>query len=188
MESSEKEVRFTNRITSQQLDPYERKRRIAAKQQERLQMGTVPQGAAIIRSKKESRMQLEMERNLNPGAYIDASARQFEVEQATKRGIGFSKNDPLFMRAAEVSEEGHHRFSNNLTRYLSKLRFNWLKEGFMRMMNNQKLKGRVRIAYYVVPVTFSIAIASANYLQQSFLVYLKYQAMVDSFSKRSNTQ
>lgn len=73
-------MKFTNRITTQQLDPYERKRRIATKQQEKLQMGAVPYGAAIIRSKKESRMQLEMERNMNPGAYMDASARQFELE------------------------------------------------------------------------------------------------------------
>jgi hypothetical protein len=73
----EKEVKFTNRITTQQLDPYERKRRLAVKQQER-ELGTQPIGASIIRSKKESRLALELERNnMNPSVYLQASEQQY---------------------------------------------------------------------------------------------------------------
>ena len=77
-----------------------------------------------------------MDRNINPSIYLDASERQFMQEQQTKSGIGFVKNDPIFKNSVEVSVNGHHRFSNVYTRYLSTLRFGYLKDGFLRLLKS----------------------------------------------------
>jgi hypothetical protein len=53
------------------------------------------------------------------------------------------------------------------------------------MMGSETVRRRVRISYFVVPILFSVACASANYIQQSFLIYLKYQAMVDAFAAKN---
>jgi len=40
---------------------------------------------------------------------------------------------------------------------------------------------KVQIAIYAVPAVVSFGLAVSNYLQQSFGIYLKYQALVDSY-------
>ena len=37
---------------------------------------------------------------------------------------------------------------------------------------------------YTVPAVFAVLLATSNYMQQAFGVYLKYQAMVDSYYMR----
>jgi hypothetical protein len=53
------------------------------------------------------------------------------------------------------------------------------------MLASQKVNNRVKIAYYLVPVTMALGAATMNLVKQSFVVYLKYQAMVDVYQIKS---
>ena len=48
-------------------------------------------------------------------------------------------------------------------------------------MSSSSSKRKVQIAMYAVPAVLSFGLALSNYFQQSFGIYLKYQALVDSY-------
>jgi len=48
-------------------------------------------------------------------------------------------------------------------------------------MSSSASKRKVTIAIYAIPAVVSFGLALSNYAQQSFGVYLKYQALVDSY-------
>lgn len=96
--------------------------------------------------------------------------------------MGFAKNDPIFLADAE---ERPNRFVGNKTlKRVSALRFTWLKDSFIDLMNSPKVMKRAKIVYYVVPVTCVFGGALKHYLTTKFIVYLKYQAMVDEYNTR----
>jgi len=68
------------------------------------------------------------------------------------------------------------------------MRFSWVKDGFVNLVNNPKSLRRAKLAYYIVPVTLVFAVQIKNYLTTSYIVYLKYQAMVDEYSDRKVAQ
>lgn len=129
---------------------------------------------------------MQVEKNISASAFMAAADAEYRDQVMTKPGFGFALNDPIMARidAGKDSGSEHHRFSTPLSRSLQKLKFAWVKDGFINALNSQVVQKRVRIAYYVIPVTFSVACASFNYLQHSFLIYLKYQALVDSYRER----
>ena len=59
--------------------------------------------------------------------------------------------------------------------------FGFIRDSYNRNMQSASSKRGARIAMYAVPGLLAFCLAVSNYMQQSFGVYLKYQAMVDSF-------
>ena len=55
-------------------------------------------------------------------------------------------------------------------------------------MQSASSKRGARIAMYAIPGVMAFGLAVSNYLQQSFGVYLKYQALVDSYYIHSKKQ
>lgn len=49
------------------------------------------------------------------------------------------------------------------------------------MMASSSSKRKATIAMYAIPAVLSFGLSLSNYAQQSFGIYLKYQAMVDSY-------
>jgi hypothetical protein len=49
------------------------------------------------------------------------------------------------------------------------------------MKNDQRVIRRFKIAYYAFPLIIGSVVGVAHYASQSMAIYLKYQAMVDSF-------
>lgn len=132
-------------------------------------------------------MQLEMEKNISPSNYMAASDKQYQMATSSK-GIGFKTNDHVFEYNQPKESAGDHRFQNKTTRYLQSFKFKGVKDRFDVMLSDPKVRRRVKLAYFVLPVTFSFIAASKNYVEQSFLVYLKYQAMVDAYHSKASTQ
>lgn len=65
--------------------------------------------------------------------------------------------------------------------YLRTLKFGFIRDIYNKSMSNSSSKRKVQIAMYAIPAAISFGIAFSNYLQQSFGIYLKYQALVDSY-------
>jgi len=65
--------------------------------------------------------------------------------------------------------------------FLQSLRFGFIKDSYNRTMSSSSSKRKATIAMYAIPAVVSFGLALSNYAQQSFGVYLKYQALVDSY-------
>ena len=48
-------------------------------------------------------------------------------------------------------------------------------------MGSSSSKRKVKVAMYAIPAAVAFGLAVSNYFQQSFGIYLKYQALVDSY-------
>jgi len=59
------------------------------------------------------------------------------------------------------------------------LRFGFIFEKFLKLKGSNRAAKGLYAAYYVIPVIFSLTIGTMHYVNQSFLVYLRYQALVD---------
>ena len=74
-----------------------------------------------------------------------------------------------------------HRFSSRPNRYLSSLQFGWVRDRFLRLKGNKSNSSKVNFLMFAVPVTLGALFGAIHYLQTSFAVYLKYQALVDAY-------
>ena len=72
-----------------------------------------------------------------------------------------------------------HRFSSRPNRYLSSLQFGWLRDRMLRLKG--KSSSKVNFLMFAVPITLGGLFGAIHYLQTSFAVYLKYQALVDAY-------
>ena len=61
------------------------------------------------------------------------------------------------------------------------LKFGWLKDKFVFMRGDARSKSRFMFMLYAVPTFFAITGAVINYVTHTFIIYLKYQAMVDQY-------
>jgi len=61
------------------------------------------------------------------------------------------------------------------------MRFGHIRESYNRMLVNAKSQRRLKLFLYGFPALISFGIAVQNYLQITFGIYLKYQALVDSY-------
>jgi hypothetical protein len=121
-----------NEVTAQRVvrnvDPFERKRRLAqAAQGREFKM-------VKIQSSKEAREERALEEmRLNPSQYLKASSKAYE-EQHTA-------NTPLYKPwaggiANEEAVDGKHRFGQKQTEYLKSKDFNPLKDKFFKMKDS----------------------------------------------------
>lgn len=79
------------------------------------------------------------------------------------------------------SEQTGPRFSNRLTRYLRAVDFGFIRSRFTSLQKSQTANRRAKFLFYAVPMTVSLGIGLMHLTSQSFLIYLKYQAMVDAY-------
>jgi hypothetical protein len=55
---------------------------------------------------------------------------------------------------------------------------------FLTIKSSGTAHKKVRLAYYMIPITAFTGIAFSHFLQVSFGVYLKYQAMIDKYYRQ----
>ena len=72
--------------------------------------------------------------------------------------------------------------------YLRSLRFAGVRDKFLTIKSSGTAHKKVRIAYYLVPAFIFTGIAFSHFLQVSFGIYLKYQALIDSYHKNKMDQ
>ena len=49
------------------------------------------------------------------------------------------------------------------------------------MRDNPSVNKRFRLAMYIAPACFGLMIGVQHYIRESFVIYLKYQGLVDSY-------
>jgi hypothetical protein len=107
------------------------------------------------------------------------------VNEAQSKSFGFSSNRPLIripLESAVDATQDTARFSNKTTSWLRKLKLgDAIFTRFLQMKGSSTVHRKLIFAYYAVPTAFVFMVASLNCVQQSFMVYLRYQAMVDSY-------
>jgi Mn-containing catalase len=64
---------------------------------------------------------------------------------------------------------------------MKSLRFGFIRERFLRMRSSPQVARRAKILMYVLPGLFGLMAATSHYITQQFVVYLKYQALVDAY-------
>mmetsp|Transcript_11768 Transcript_11768/g.19850 ORF Transcript_11768/g.19850 Transcript_11768/m.19850 type:complete len:166 (+) Transcript_11768:252-749(+) len=104
-----------------------------------------------------------------PGSPITATLRanvQMEKEELE------SMNQTSSKMASTLGKKGQ---------YLRGLKFNSVKDRFLVMTESKGTIKRVRAAYYLVPMFIFTGVALSKFISHSFGVYLKYQALVDSY-------
>jgi hypothetical protein len=116
----------------------------------------------------EQRMQ---EGRLPPLIGLKANLAQ-EIEEVERLGA-----DPTKFTGAKAKI-----LKNNA--YLRSLKFSGVMDKFLTIKSSGTAHKKVRLAYYMVPVFIFTGIAFSHFLQVSFGVYLKYQALVDRFHKK----
>jgi len=72
------------------------------------------------------------------------------------------------------------RFSKQQA-YLRSLKFQGIRDSFMLIKGSGTVHKRVRATYYIVPAIIFTSLAVSNFVSLSFGVYLKYQALTDSY-------
>jgi len=61
------------------------------------------------------------------------------------------------------------------------MRFGYVRDSYNRLLGSATSQRRFKIFFYAFPALITFGVAVQNYLQISFGIYLKYQALVDSF-------
>ena len=74
------------------------------------------------------------------------------------------------------------RFSNKTTSWLRRLKLgDAVFSKFLKMKDSSAVHRKLGFAFYAIPTSFVFLIAALNCMQQSFMVYLRYQALIDSY-------
>lgn len=71
----------------------------------------------------------------------------------------------------------------NIKQRLRELKFAGVKDRFVSLKNTGAVSRRISFAYYAIPVFAFTMISVSKLVSESFGVYLKYQALTDSFYK-----
>lgn len=79
------------------------------------------------------------------------------------------------------SDQAAPRFSNRSTRYLRSLDFGFIRTRFMSMRGNSQVQRRANFFLFAIPIVISLGAGAMHLGSQSFLIYLKYQAIVDAY-------
>lgn len=118
---------------------------------------------------------------VSPTDYMKISKDSYYQEYERPKGSLYSQalNDTL---KEENPLDDPNRFKMNKQRqFLRNLRFGFIRDSYNRSLSNSGSQRRVKLAMYLVPGIVSFGLALSNYFQQSFGIYLKYQALVDSY-------
>ncbi len=173
------------------IDPFERQRRqMNSNAASTARSAAIPfDGAARLSSNREDRaIRDQMHKSQqSPGAHIEQSQQmtrdalrpqgsafrqQFRSQWGTKKGLD---------QMAQGAETSSPRFSNKSTRYLRSLDFSFIRSKFNVMRGNSSLQRRTNLLLFMLPVTVSIGVGATHMLSQSFMIYLKYQALIDAY-------
>lgn len=66
------------------------------------------------------------------------------------------------------------------------MRFGFVRDSYNRLLGSTSGQRKIRVFMYLLPAAVSFGVATQNYLQVSFGIYLKYQALVDSYYIQKN--
>ena len=73
---------------------------------------------------------------------------------------------------------------NKQKAYLRSIRFSGIMNRFLTIKSSGSAQRKVRLAYYLVPMFVFTGISLSHFINTSFGVYLKYQALIDTYHKQ----
>lgn len=68
--------------------------------------------------------------------------------------------------------------------YLRSIKFTGIMDRFLNVKSSGTAQRKVRLAYYLVPMFVFTGISMSHFINTSFGIYLKYQALVDTYHKQ----
>lgn len=113
---------------------------------------------------------------MNTSQYLDAT-RHFENKDR-------SSNMKLFGQVTNAYKDKHEavpRKFTNQAEYLRSFKFFGLRDRFFVASKNPANKGKVRRGLYMMAFGVGLTAGVIHYVRESFVVYLKYQALVDGY-------
>jgi len=115
---------------------------------------------------------------MNTTQYL-TSTRHFENEdrRATSRLLGNVTNA---YRDKHEPMPHHSKFANQ-AEYLRSFKFFGVRDKFFRASKDPAAKGRVARTLYVAAAGIGLTAGTIHYVRESFVIYLKYQALVDGY-------
>ena len=140
-----------------------------------------------MREERDARLQ--MEASMTPGAILAAGDR-LEMEAVKPQGSFFrqsfrsqwgSKQGRDHIAASTDETTANPRFSNRQTRWLRSLDFGFIRNRYTAIQGNAPLQKRANLFFFMFPVVISVGVGMMHMASQSFLIYLKYQALVDQY-------
>ena len=143
-------------------------------------------GATKIMTKNENRAQMAGAGAAaipNPGSYMEASRKVYFEQHQQEHGSIFSQKLTEAQQAG--GHEGtqgaatHRAFAPKQTTYLRGLKFGGIMNRFLTLRESQVANRRARLALYLMPASLAFLGAATNYINQHFVIYLRYQALVD---------
>lgn len=84
-------------------------------------------------------------------------------------------------RQLMMQEQGARGNNTNIKQRLRELKFDGIKDKFVSLKSSGTVHRRMSLAYYAIPCCCFTAIAISKLVSESFGIYLKYQALTDSF-------
>lgn len=147
-------------------------------------------GAVKITTKREENLaKQQYQQGMNPGTYLSESDKAYRQKM---NPVGSFATEMIRNRQgqfgslpagseAEAAATQAHRYSSRPNRYLSTLQFGWVKDKFLTLRGNKSTSMRLNFLMYAVPITLGAAFGGIHYLQQSFAIYLKHQALIDAY-------
>ena len=142
-------------------------------------------GAVKITTRREENLaKQQYQQGMNPGTYLSESDMAYRQKM---NPVGSFATEMIRNRQGQFgslpagSEAEAHTYSSRPTRYLSTLQFGWVKDKFLTLRGNKSTSTRLNFLMYAVPITLGAVFGGIHYLQQSFAIYLKHQALIDAY-------
>eukprot|EP00347_Sterkiella_histriomuscorum_P023616 403333981 len=136
-----------------------------------------------ITSRKEENISKKLA-SPNPGQYIEGAAQQYYESFEKQRGSLYTETlneqQKRNMSGPYEAQENQNSFNKSRSK-MRGMRFGGIRETFQNLVKSGKGQRRLTIFMYLFPALVSFGLAGTNYLQVTFGIYLKYQALVDSF-------
>ena len=113
---------------------------------------------------------------------MNLSNESYTNEFERNRGSIYTQtlNETVYKEDGAASGQQQVKMVKQRT-FLRSLRFGFIKDSYNKAMSSSSSQRKITIAMYAVPAVVAFGLAVSNYAQQSFGVYLKYQALVDSY-------
>ncbi len=119
---------------------------------------------------------------VSPTDYMRISKESYYQEYERPKGSLYTQAINETLKEGGNPLDDPNRFKMNKQRqFLRNLRFGFIRDSYNRSLSSSGSQRKVKLAMYLVPGLVSFGLALSNYFQQSFGIYLKYQALVDSY-------
>ncbi|CDW88167.1 UNKNOWN [Stylonychia lemnae] len=158
------------------IDPFEKKQRYT------MQNSDLPGqefSSRKLTSRRDENTVKKQEGKMNASQYMESSNQVYH-ESYTKPEGSIYTQALKDQNVEQYAPEG----ANAMDRQRQKMRgmqFGYIRESYNRLLGSTRSQRRFKLFMFAFPAIISFGVAVQNYLQVTFGIYLKYQALVDSY-------